>query len=215
LAYTKIHADWEQYREWGERPDGTPPLTAANIEHIEQGLVDATSRDSLVRSARGLVAETWPILTQSSTTTLVDANAYFVSVGLIAGETITGGVVAITTAGSAVTLSKVGLYSIVGTSATRVAVSADQATAWESTGLKQAAFTSAYVVPSSGAYYVAVVAKASTTLPTMPRNTSNAVLSSQLGTGIRAFGNLTAQTDLPASATVGNGTPGGLWLGLF
>jgi hypothetical protein len=94
-------------------------------------------------------------------------------------------------------------------------VSADQATAWESTGLKQAAFTGSYVVPSSAAYYIAVIAKANTTLPTMPRNTSNTILSSQLGSGIRAFGNLATQTDLPTSATVGNGTPAGLWLGLY
>ncbi|HPV80166.1 MAG TPA: hypothetical protein PLK64_10220 [Dermatophilaceae bacterium] len=35
MTYTPYHADWR------DRPDPSTPITAAAIEHIEQGIVDA------------------------------------------------------------------------------------------------------------------------------------------------------------------------------
>ena len=44
MAYTKFHSSWEDY------PDTTTPITANALEHIEQGIADASSTPSLSTS---------------------------------------------------------------------------------------------------------------------------------------------------------------------
>lgn len=44
MAYTPVHLDWR------DAPDNTTPVWAADLEHIEQGIVDAAATaDSAVQ----------------------------------------------------------------------------------------------------------------------------------------------------------------------
>jgi len=85
---------------------------------------------------------------------------YLVKVILPAAQTITNGLVSVTTAGGTLTTAQnwIALYTATGT---RVAVSADQTTAFASAGLITAAFTSPYAA-AAGAYYVGVLCNGST-----------------------------------------------------
>lgn len=160
--------------------------------------VAAGIRYQAALTAQGIIAEAFPRQGRGTGPTLIDGTAYFMMLGLMAGDTATSLSVFITGAGSGMTLSKVGLYSKDGT---RRAISADQTTAWQSTGLKTIAFTAPYAVPTTDGYYAAIVAKASTTLPNVFNGNTDG-LSPAIGAGSGAWGRQTGQTDLPASATI-------------
>lgn len=167
-------------------------------------------RTSLI--AQGLTAETFSREHINTSTVLVDGVAYFVAIGLHAGDVVTNITVAISGAGSGVTLSKVGLYD---KSGNRLGLSADQGTAWQSTGLKTIALTSAYTVPADDGYYVAIISKASVTVPSVGRSTTMAAASGAIGSGMGAFGVETGQTDLDATCTISFvGSPICFWAGI-
>lgn len=97
----------------------------------------------------------------------------------------------------------VGFYNPAGT---RLGVSADTTTAFNTTGDKVIALTAPLTNQAAGTYYVAVVTNASTNGPAFssPNNTNP-------NTGIgsapfRAFNTLAGQTSLPASITMTSGT---------
>jgi hypothetical protein len=87
------------------------------------------------------------------------------------------------------------------TAGTRLAVSADQASTWESTGFKTAAMTSPYAA-AAGDYFVAIVTNGATT-PTLAQESSLATFAANAGltAGASAFAmsGPAAQTSLPAS----------------
>lgn len=121
------------------------------------------------------------------------------------------------TAGATLTSGQnlLGLYNASGT---RVALTADQTTAWGSTGIKSAAFTGSYAA-AAGTYFVAILA-VGTTPPAFGVNSvlsgglaANANLSVSTG---RALNGPTAQTSLPASITMASNTFGTamFWVGV-
>lgn len=151
-------------------------------------------------TARGLVAETMsPLANVGGTSVLIDGTALFVVVNLYQGQVITGAAIAVGAAGVTLTLSKLGLYT---TSGTRVAVTADQGTAWESVGTKSANFTAPYTVPTTAAYYAAIITKGGTQPGVLRTGQSMANTAAGVGSGIQPYGVQTGQTDLPASATI-------------
>lgn len=85
---------------------------------------------------------------------------YLTKVILPAAQTITNGLIALTTAGGTLTSAQnwIALYTATGT---RVAVSADQSTAFATAGLITAAFTSPYAA-AAGAYYLGVLCNGGT-----------------------------------------------------
>lgn len=179
--------------------------------------VAAKTREQASITEQGKIAETWNLKSRTTTGSLVDGRAFFVMVGLLAGDTATAVSLFIETAGVGMTLSKVGLYSSDGT---RRAISADQTTAWQSTGLKTVSFITPFAVTVTGGYYLAVIAKASSSVPASLAGTAPSIAlptGLPIGSGKGGFGAMSTQTDLPASATIdctaaGAGAP--FWLAL-
>lgn len=86
---------------------------------------------------------------------------YLTRVTLNASQTITNGLVSLTTAGGTLTTAQnwIALYNSTGT---RIAVSADQSTAFATAGLITAAFTAPVVAAAAGSYYLAVLCNGGT-----------------------------------------------------
>jgi hypothetical protein len=173
---------------------------------------DTLTRQQIVTTGQNLVTQNYGRENIAGTTVLVDGNAYFMLVGLRAGDVVTNVSVAVVTAGSSVTLSKVGLYSTAGT---RLALSADQGTNWQTAGLYTCAMATPYTVLTDGEYYAALVSKASVTLPALGRANSGVVAGASISSSPLLFGLQTGQTDLPASATiVGTSAATAFWVGV-
>jgi hypothetical protein len=159
-----------------------------------------TQRADIQAVSDGLIAQTFARSAMTGGTILVGGTAYFSSMPLAAGDVVSSIVICVTTAGVAMTLSKVGLYDTAGN---RLAVSADQGTAWETSGYKAAAMTTPYTVPTTGVYYTAVIAAGGTnaivgrTAMVIP-----AVSGMALSPGAVLFGSETGQTDLDPTATI-------------
>ena len=123
---------------------------------------------------------------------------------LLQAETITNLHIVVTIAGVTLTAGQsfLGLYSTAGT---RLAVSADQASTWESSGFKTAALTSPYAA-AAGDYFVAIVTNGATT-PTLAQESSLATFAANAGltAGSSAFAmsGPAGQTSLPASIDMG------------
>lgn len=159
----------------------------------------SSRRESLLMQAENIKGQNFPRQAAAGTAIMVDGTAYFQGVGLVAGDIVTKIMVCVTTLGASVTLSKVGLYT---TGGSLLASSADQGTAWQSTGIKEISLSSPFTVVTSGAYYLAVISKASVTLPTLLRGNSTGGASAAITGGVQAFGTQLAQTDLPSPATI-------------
>lgn len=181
----------------------------SNIIHDNRD-IDAPYR-SVKLVAEGLVSENFARSLASTGSVMTDGTVYYLAVELKAGDLVTNCHVIVSSAGATVTLSKLGLYD---KSLARLALSADQGTAWESTGLKTAAMGTPYRVLVDDLYYVAAISKATGTLPTLLRNTAQALGSPVVGSGVRDYGNQTGQTDLPSPGTIGGSAPIGYWVGV-
>jgi hypothetical protein len=166
------------------------------------------SRAEVLSTAQGLVSENFPRSAMASSQLTISGTAYFMSMGLLAGDVVTKLNILVTTAGASMTLSKVGLYD---SSGTLLASSADQGTAWQSTGLKQISLSSPYTVTADGGYYAAVVAIGST-MPILTRG-FNFGPSDGVGSGMKPYGTQLSQTDLPSPATIGLTSPIAFWIG--
>jgi len=139
-------------------------------------------------------------------TILTGGTVYIGAVAVRRSLTISNVWCAVGTAGATLTSNQnfMGLYNSVGT---RLAVTADQTTAFGSTGLKSPALTVAQAV-GPGIYYVAVLSNG-TTPPTLARGVTNLTNLSalhnvgNLATATARFAsNATVQTSLPASLTM-------------
>ncbi len=173
--------------------------------------IDAASNLSLV--ARGLQAETASPNSSIGGLAIIDGTAYYIGVPLLAGTTITGAAIVVTTVGAVLTLSKVGLYD---SAMNRIAISADQGTAWQSTGVQAVSFISSALISASGLYYAAVIAKGGAT-PALFRTGQSMNLVGAVNAGQAPFGRQTGQTDLPNPGvlSVGGATDPIPWIGLF
>lgn len=132
----------------------------------------------------------------------VSGTVYLMKVKIVNRSTVVTNVI-IGVEGAGVTLTAgqnfVGLYDSTGA---RLAVSADQASSWTSTGMKTIALT-APVTLNVGSYYVAFVSNGATP-PTLATGAGNNVnISVGLSSGaLRYIIGPTAQTSLPASITL-------------
>lgn len=154
------------------------------------------SRSSLVTSANGYFAETIDRKVISGAAAAVDGTVYLTAVGLQAGEVVSAIAANIGTAGSGLTLSKLGLYD---KSGNRLATSADQGSAWTAVGLAEAAMIVPYTAPTTDVYYGAFIAKASG-LPTVV-SLAGASQSFTRASSFPLCAIMTAQTDLPSVVT--------------
>jgi hypothetical protein len=173
---------------------GSGGSTSANFQPSDHGLLSWTM-DPAACSATG--------------TTLSLGVIYFLEVVLRSAATISNLCAVIGTAGSGLTAGQclAGLYTSTGT---RVGITADQATVWNSTGDKSMALTSSYSA-AAGKYYVAFLVNG-TTSPTFACGSTlgasftpgNAHLTSG---NYRFCRSASGQTSLPASYTITSATP--------
>jgi hypothetical protein len=165
----------------------------------------------------GLAAWTHdPATLRSASNATVSGTVYLCKVKIVNRSTLVSNViVGIEAAGSGLTAGQcfVGLYN---SSGTRLALSADQAANWTSTGLKTIALTAAQTL-AVGSYYVAILA-VGTTPPQFAMGAGGATtVSAGLSTGAARFlTGPTAQTSLPASITLASQTvtSGARWAAL-
>lgn len=160
----------------------------------------------------GIIAETFPQVVIAGSTIMIDGTVYWMAIPLQAGQVVTGAVIAISTGGAGVSLSKLGLYD---SAINRLALTADQGAAWNSSGLKQAAFTAPYTVPVTGIYYFAMVAKTATTMPTPWRGVASGTGAAGLTGKPAPYGTQQTQTDLPNPGTLGATSAIGYWGALY
>lgn len=157
-------------------------------------------REQIRSEGLGWKGDAYPRMSARTSTVMVDGTAYFISMPFRAGEVVTNIVVSISGAGTGTSLSKAGIGTISNLSWTRTALTADQGTAWNSTGTYQIALISPYTIPTEGVYYICVVAKTATTMPSMYSGVAATV--TQLSTNPLEFACLGGQTDVPSSGTV-------------
>lgn len=165
-------------------------------------------REDLQMEGYGLKFQSAPLNTAPATVALTSGLVYAVLVGLKAGETITNICTLVTTGGSSLSLVKFGLYDTAGT---QLAVTADVKANFAGSGVKTSALTSPYIVPSSGAYYAAVLCTHTGTGPTIPR--SAALTFTAFGSGVALVAGEAGQTDLDSTCTLtAAANTHGLWL---
>jgi len=149
-------------------------------------------------TSRGFIGESYPYGGQTNATILGAGNAYFVGVGLRAGQTISNLYLIVNTAAAALTVSLVGLYDKTGT---RLAVSADQGASWQTTGLKTIPI-GPVTIPTTDVYFIGIFA-AGGTLPVVTRGSASTAAIPQFSIGGKpAWGYVqTGQATLPSPAT--------------
>lgn len=125
---------------------------------------------------------------------------YLIKVRMGPAATITNVIVQVAIAGTTLTADQnfAALYDSAGT---RVGVTADQTTAWGSTGTKTMALTTPYVA-AAGTYYVGLLANG-TTPPQFARSSGFSLINVGLSAGSYRYSTSgTAQTATPASVTL-------------
>ncbi len=154
-------------------------------------------------SSRGILAETLPFFGQQGSSILIAGVAYYIGVGLRAGDLISTIDLIVAVASGTSTISLVGLYNKAGT---RIAVSADQGASWQTAGLKSINVITPVTIPTTDVYYIGIFAAVSAgALPTLNRGLTaggiNATPQYSLG-GNPAWGYVqTGQATLPSPAT--------------
>lgn len=190
-------------------PRETHPINPGNWASVNQW----TARDEMRRTARGIIGENMPPEAAANTSILIDGTVYYMLVGLSAGDIVTGVGFYASTGGTAMSTSLGGLYSLnpATLAATLLSGSADQGTAWNTSGIKQVPLSTPQQIPASGGYLVAILGKTGTTMVTAHRGPAATTNNGQIGTGYPTYGTLTGQTTLAASPTVSlSGSPIGI-----
>lgn len=162
---------------------------------------------------------TWthdPATLRSTGATVTSGSVYLCKVKIVNRSTIVSNIhVGIETAGTGLTSGQnfVGLYD---SSGTRLAVSADQTTAWGTTGGKTAAITPQTL--AVGSYYVAILSNTGTSTPAFSLGAGGSLnINVGLTTGTARFlVGPAAQASLPASITLSSQTQnaGARWAAL-
>lgn len=165
--------------------------------------------------AQGYYAETFPRQAPASAAAGATGVAYFMAVGLLAGDVVSNLTVDCGTVGGTMTLVKVGLYDKLGN---RLCVSAESSASFASTGTKTLPMIlqsngTPFVVPTDDLYFCAFLGVA-TTVPALSRGVGLAAGQGPGAVGVRAVQG--SQTDLQASHTLAynSGTAVTMWMGV-
>lgn len=183
--------------------------TTKKIAGVDLATAMGGTRNDLVLSARGLIAET--IDEKACNVTSAPGSGVLVAglVGLRAGDVITNVAVHVVSNGTGVTLAKVGIYDVSGN---LLASSADVDTSFTSGSANRkqvTAFSSPYTVVSDGGYYLAVLFVGGTSPTILRANTST---SAAISGSALAYGAQGSLSDLPDPMTLAAGT-NSTWLG--
>lgn len=195
---------------WGGPVNAALASQDTRISGLEAGGVTA--------GQAGFIAMPYAPELAASSAALVSGTVTMTRVTIGAQATLSTLTVAVFGAGSGLTAGQNfgALYSAAGT---RVAVTADQTTAWASTGEKNMAFTSPYNA-APGLYYLALLS-VGTTPPTIFRTIAATAASDVINHGMtpataRYTTGPTGQTSMPASVTMASRTLSGtaFWMGV-
>lgn len=169
------------------------------------------SDDAIRLRGEGLIAQTFPRYAAAAATVLTSGVAVATMVPLRKGQVITNVSIAINNAAVSQTLGKVGLYKKDGT---RVAVTASQTTAWESTGIKTIAFTSPYTVPDTDVYYILVLSVAGTGPGLYRQGIGSTTIMPAIGSGLPPWWVTGVIADLGTTHVPGAAGTAAFWAGL-
>ncbi|TXS16344.1 hypothetical protein EAO70_12970 [Streptomyces sp. adm13(2018)] len=194
-------------------PIGTTPwgaLLNGQIQDLDGRTIALEAANATRPADSSLKAWTFDPATNLVAQVLTTGLLEMVKLPIRTATTITNIVAAISTAGSGLTASQnwAGLYSSAGT---LLSQTADQTTAWASTGVKVMPLAAPQVV-AAGTYYVAFVSNG-TTPPQMPRGSSLGIGADLLNLGLTAatarYATAGTVTALPASVTMASRTTAG------
>lgn len=173
--------------------------------------ITSGERSQIAAVTQGLKGQNFDRHLVSTAAVLTDGVVYLSMVGLTVGEVITNMHFKMSTAATGTSLSKMGIYTVAGTTVTRVALSADQGSAWDSGGfaIRTVPLSTPYTVPTTGGYYFALVSKAATTLAQC--DYAQARQANAFGANPPPYGVITGQTDLPASGTINPSSAVSTW----
>lgn len=162
----------------------------------------------IYRTAQNILAETFPRTGTHGTNTLGTGNIRFGGLFLAAGDAVTSLGVFVSTAGSGLTLARIGLYTKDGV---LLGASASNTAGFQATGWKIEALAAPVTIPQDGLYYAGVL-NVGTTGATITVATSTGAggaspFDQPTSSGIyRLAGTQSGQADLPATATIAGGT---------
>lgn len=188
--------------------------TAGIVTYLNRDVAATLARETAMRRAQGVYAETYPAGMTSAQSLMVTGNVYGFAVGLAAGDVVRSISSRCAVAGTTVSLAKHGLYSKTGA---LLASSASDGTAFESAGVKTLSMSTAYTVLTDDLYYLAIIAVSGVTMPTMFR--INAFLGASpmggVGSGVPPLVVDASEADLPAAATlIASSAEIGIWMGV-
>ena len=164
---------------------------------------------------QGFISWNYDSESQSGGNALTLGTVFLHKIYIPAGAVINNLGMNVTTAGSALTYARAGLYSAAGT---QLGISVDQTTLWNSTGFKVNALTAPVNISTAGFYYVAQL-NTGTTAAQMSSTpgTSNAFNANTTGATLRHATGPTGQTSLPASITMSSNisTGASIWVTVY
>lgn len=194
---------------------GTPVNNAFTSQDARISNIEAAGATA---SQAGFLAMPYAPELGASSSILTSGTVVMTQVTLPAPATLSTLTIGVFVAGATLTAGQNfgGLYNAAGT---RVAVTADQAAAWVTTGEKNMAFTAPYAAPA-GVYYLALLCVGTTPI-TIFRTISTPLGANIINHGMSAATaryttGPTAQTSLPASVTMASRTLSGTahWMGV-
>jgi hypothetical protein len=167
-------------------------------------------------TAQGLLGETASrVSARGLATNYTNQRVYYILAELTAGDSIASLSVVVSTGGTGTTLVKLGIYDTAGNLLR--ATGDNHASFNGATGLITTNLTSAYVVPTSGAYYLAFLSVGGTppVLLSPSSTVADAGWTKLLGSGVAPCAFQSSQTDLPNPASFTSNSTGALpiWIG--
>lgn len=178
------------------------------------GTSDYRSASDLLVEAQGYVVETFPRISVSGSAHGTDNAIFYTLIGLREGMFISRINWITSVVASSVTTIQAGIWQA--SNLSLVASTANDTAACVATGLSGINLSTAYTVPSSGAYYVGLLVDATTPaqLSKAPGTGINGMQEKPTGSsGYRYAGYQTGQSSLPATASLTT-TANACWFGL-
>lgn len=191
------------------------------IVYLNEDNAGYTARKALMARSQGYYAETNERGSCGGTVIAVTGTVYYMAISLLAGDIVSGYRVMNTVAGSAYSGvgMKFGLYTPAGAAGTLIVASAtgDVSSTAGLQGAAVGALATPYTVTVDGTYYVAKLEVATTPATTVRSAAAlgGGVTANFSGGTAYSFGHQTAQTDLPASATLTSSSSSfSYWVGI-
>lgn len=167
-------------------------------------------RDALMASAQGLAAQNFDRQGINGNSALVDGTVYYAGLAIPAGTRVSNIVVSVGIAGSSITTAEVALINKDGT---RLAVSGNVNSDFESAGPTQIALSAAHDVEVSDFYYAAIFCTGGTMPQVARANIGASGQTAPVGSAARPAAAQTGQSSIPSTASFGN-TAISLWAGV-